>query len=100
MARLLRCRRGRGRARCGHTQQGTVCGFAAVRIDKVESRSNPKYIDARLVALDPATLAQVTGAWLPESTKDTPCAVRGTPWHSRSSWPAPLAVLPPARGLL
>ena len=40
------------------SQQGTVCGFATVRIDKVVSRSNPKFIDARLVALDPATLAQ------------------------------------------
>src|SRR5439155_1036021 len=39
-------------------QQGTVCGFATVRIDKVDSRSNPKFIDARLVALDPPTLAQ------------------------------------------
>ena len=39
-------------------QQGTVCGFATLRIDSVESRSNPKFIDARLLALDPATLAQ------------------------------------------
>ena len=40
------------------SQQGTVCGFATVRIDKVASRSNPKFIDAKLVALDPAALAQ------------------------------------------
>ena len=39
-------------------QQGTVCGFATVRVDKVDSRSNPKFIDVRLVALDPPTLAQ------------------------------------------
>ena len=39
-------------------QQGTVCGFATLRVDTVASRSNPKFIDARLLGLDPATLAQ------------------------------------------
>ena len=39
-------------------QLGTVSGFATLRIEKVQSRSNPKFIDAKLVALDPATLGQ------------------------------------------
>ena len=39
-------------------QQGTVCGFATLRVDSVASKSNPKFIDTRLLALDPATLAQ------------------------------------------
>ena len=37
---------------------GTVHGFATLRIDKVQSKGNPKYVDARIVALDPPTLGQ------------------------------------------
>ena len=40
------------------TQQGVVCGFATLRVEKIESRANPKYIDTRLLALDPATVGQ------------------------------------------
>ena len=40
------------------TQQGVVCGFATLRVDKIESKANPKYLDTHLLALDPPTLAQ------------------------------------------
>src|SRR5207253_11411199 len=37
---------------------GTDRGFATLRIEKVGSRGNLKFIDARVVALDPPTLGQ------------------------------------------
>ena len=41
-----------------HARLGTVRGFATLRIEKVGSRGNLKYLDARVVALDPPTLGQ------------------------------------------
>ena len=41
-----------------HARLGTVRGFATLRIEKVGSRGNLKYLDARVVTLDPPTLGQ------------------------------------------
>ena len=38
------------------TQQATVCGVATLRIEKVASRGNPKFVDTRLMAVEPSTL--------------------------------------------
>ena len=42
----------------GGSQEGVVCGFATLRVEKIESKANPKYIDTHLLSLDPPTLAQ------------------------------------------
>lgn len=37
-------------------RHGTVSGFASLRIDKIDAKGNPKYIDSTLVGLVPTTL--------------------------------------------